>query len=189
MGSLRQTIVSAFVGAIVRELGLGGLIASAVLALATGALAFVAQLQPLAVAVVLGCIAAAAALLAINALVAMLYHRGVIHPPYRKAWENVQAPCVWQIAWLWIGLEPHPAIEAGSPAYPILQMLKADMESGLLPGSKSEGIWARISRNDLIAYAEWRSTMPRFLAPHGTAYRVSDQPVPKQPDPPGYERI
>ncbi|MCA9165310.1 MAG: hypothetical protein KDA62_20100, partial [Planctomycetales bacterium] len=87
------------------------------------------------------------------------------YAPYSRYWESVSRPTVWQISWLWVGLEPSGKLKDGTPAYPIFQMLKSDLDRGVLSGEKVEGswIWTKIDREQLKQYALKKDEKPAFL--------------------------
>lgn len=49
------------------------------------------------------------------------------HQEPSDSWRHVSEYKLWQVACLWVGCEPEARIPDGHPAYPILQMLKADV--------------------------------------------------------------
>ena len=82
-------------------------------------------------------------------------------------WASVPRYALWQISWLWLDQEPQPNVTPGTEAYPILQMLKGDIEEGNLQATPSpEGtynVWAKVGRDELKRYAQTKSDRPNFL--------------------------
>jgi len=92
--------------------------------------------------------------------------------PYNRAWEAGSAWSLWQIACLWVGVEPALPIRHTTPQYPILKNLEADIRLGLLDAferGEAEMAWWLVTRQELTRYINERSFSPRpqFLFPNG----------------------
>lgn len=89
------------------------------------------------------------------------------YPDY-DAWDKVSALTVWQVACLWANQKPYNKLTPDTKAYPYLQMLKIDLESGLfetIPDGGEEILWRKISRDVLLKYASQKGEKPLFLFP------------------------
>jgi hypothetical protein len=92
--------------------------------------------------------------------------------PYNRAWENGNAWSLWQIACLWVGVEPALPIRHTTPQYPILKNLEADIKLGQLNAfdrNDPEMAWWLVTRQELTRYVNERGSSPRpsFLFPNG----------------------
>ena len=102
--------------------------------------------------------------------------------PMSNEWEHLPLYSLWQASWLWKGLEPIAQIPDASPAYPILQTLKAAIETEKLPAYKkgeSVNVWTMVTAADLSKFAsEWvqedpnNRKFPRFLHPQARLLSV-----------------
>jgi hypothetical protein len=81
----------------------------------------------------------------------------------------MQSLPVWQIAWLWRGLEPRGQPSDGTPVYSTFQLIKQDLGQGVIPGKQRDnnGSWmgTKVTRGELLAYAKFREERPKFLYP------------------------
>ena len=87
------------------------------------------------------------------------------YPDY-DAWDKVSELTVWQVACLWANQSPYNKLTPDTKAYPFLRMLKSDIASGKLLSTadvSGTGMWATLSREDLIKYATEKGEKPPFL--------------------------
>ena len=84
-------------------------------------------------------------------------------------WDALNSFAVCQIAWLWRGLEPRGSPSDGTPVYSTFELIKQDLGLGVIPDKKRDksGSWmgTKITRKELIEYAETRKERPKFLFP------------------------
>jgi hypothetical protein len=95
-------------------------------------------------------------------------HQRLTRKPNYENWDQVEHLALWMVAPLWIGVEPYNPLDAGTPAYPILQMLKSEAMSGNLGLAKVYGgtdQWERYSRSALRALAERKNQRPPAFFP------------------------
>lgn len=85
-------------------------------------------------------------------------------------WDRLDDFPVWQIAWLWKGLEPRMSdgggVHPNAPAYSTFQVLKQHLNQQRFKGaSQVNGTWleTRLSRQQLIDYALEIGDRPVFL--------------------------
>ncbi len=87
-----------------------------------------------------------------------------------STWLNHESYFVWVAACLWVNIRPKLPVNAESPAYSAMQKIKAALESekiaSLFGGS---GATARVSRNELIKFANLCNERPQFLFPEQSA--------------------
>lgn len=85
-------------------------------------------------------------------------------------WNKVTNFPVWQVAWLWSGLEPQSSDtkSEGTAAYPAFMKLKEDLDKGRIKDAQMTGdSWCgtTLSRQQLIDYALEIGECPKFLFP------------------------
>lgn len=89
-------------------------------------------------------------------------------PARLKQWDKVKSFAVWQVAWLWNGLEPYNVETSGTLAYPTFRRLKEDLNAGAIKEAhQKDGSWkdTTISRQSLVDYAYKIDEFPTFLFP------------------------
>ena len=92
--------------------------------------------------------------------------------PYDPSWEDGNAWCLWHVACLWVGEEPHLPIVHGTMPYPRLKILEGDIKLGFLEvieRVEPEMAWWVVSMPDLIEYCHHHGyePIPKFLSGAG----------------------
>lgn len=81
-------------------------------------------------------------------------------------WDKISSFQVWQIAWLWIDLEPFDLETRQTAAYPAFRRLKEHLDAGMVPGANALPTgWRDVSltRQQLVDYAYKIKERPKFL--------------------------
>jgi len=88
-------------------------------------------------------------------------------------WVNHETYFVWVAACLWVNIRPVPRIDENSPAYPMLQKIKAALETEKISSMwGGTGMTARVSRTELIKLADFYNEKPKFLFPEDSKESV-----------------
>lgn len=179
--SLSPTVWSAL-----KTFGVSGSIVAVITGYAAVAWTMI-QAQPLSVVLSIA-LAAAGGILALYVIV-RVYIRTLWEWPNFSEWRKVDPLRIWDIAHLWVNIEP-PDLSEGPPrkrAYPTFRRLKTDAGMGKLKIEKKSGDqknWL-VKQSDLIEYAESCNERPLFLFPNPQASQSLPSPThdPQRPPP------
>jgi len=158
LGALKE------IWALLTKLGVTSTIVSALLAGALTVWSYVRGMQPPLIVFI--AVATFCVIFVFYNSARLVFFRFREYPDY-EAWDIVQDLAIWQIACLWAKQRPYSVIHAEKKAYPLLQMLKNDIDRGILEVTvpDSTSMWRKISRARLIEYAKKKNEKPPFLFP------------------------